>query len=568
MVTDTDSYAFFITDLTPTRGRPRLNHIMNRLMRYGVSAVALICMLLTSACSDDSIGTIDYSKVTTGRMDLSNSVAIGLKLTDDEDKNLKPGLYKIDDNGNITTAELLVTVDGDDNNRQEPLRVAPRAIFTASDSYFIATYCQYFDKNDEIAEVPYKTLLVRKSDGKIWGIDDLYLPNPDGVFISSGKFMSENGTLYLCCSNEHNNYTREGNLIKFVLDSDIPSLEPIANEILVDSFHIDKDGVVFSYNNDSWYSGLQVNWPNGEKKGLYTGFWVFNDDYFDERNNNNVGIVDIPDDILVDLIPENNMSYFQYTDFKLHLAAYISISSINNRPVGFTRCSSEYANIYATATNGYIDPVKVYLDETDFSDYQEALSRVFSYALSQKQIPVGYFDITYKKTPERLRFGKFHDMQIDNITFFSNKCVVLEGNNYSVVVDEGHYVSKIDHISGTSQFLKRTETEFGYSKRSEDKDYNPCFLYSDKLWTYHDHDKFVTWFDLNSLEEGRIDFNVDIPAYMQEEAWEFENGNLIFYGHNTESRQYEQLYINILTGNDRIQEIAPGMNFKSMISFN
>lgn len=563
MVTDTDSYAFFITDLTPTRGRPRLNHIMNRLMMYGVSAVALICMLMTSACSDDSIGTIDYSKVTTGRMDLSNSIAIGLKSTDDGDKNLKPGLYKIDDNGNITTAELLVTVNDDDKNHQEPLRVVPHAISTASDSYLVAAHCQYFDKNDKIANVPYTGLLVRKSDGKIWGIND----NTEWMFdwgqtggSIDNSFKLKGETLFFCSGDYYNNI--RGDVYKVNLTDNIISVQQITENrnTFPYTYHIDDDGVMFSYGNvvydDSHFSRLNLYWPHAGEKEMMNGFYQKNDESGIENIN-------LPLDVIIDLIPENIMEEYQFTGFKITPYGDLEFSAMNNHPVAFLKFTGGMVSgVYAESE------IDLWCFDFMKDNYEAIYDRINSYVLSHGLIPTGYFDIDYE-TPLYAKFGNFHEIHAGDMDGLPGTCIAFEGDSYSIVVYDGHYVSKIDHNRGTSEFLKKTETEFRHAERKDNEYspyYNPCFLYSDKLWTYHNRDKFVRWFDLNSLEEGRVDFNKNVPEYMQKETWIFENGNLIFGGFNPVNNNPENFYVNILTGNTRKQETVSGINFKTLIN--
>lgn len=560
------------------------------LQKYGLYTVAVIGMLVMSACSKDSMTHINYNNVTTGRMDLAGAVSIGLKADDGDtraiDGYFKSGLYKIDADGNITMVGLFVSVfvteDEEDDvisEHQEPLRVVPKQVFPASEGFFIASECEYYDKDDDKVNVPYENLLVRKSDGKIWGIDDIisYFISSDGLRTQEGRFKYENGTLYFCSSKYADS---QGHVYRFNLDTNIPSFEQITKdrETFADTFHIADDGVVFSWLNTSGQStsGLNLSWPYAGWQNIeYVQENKRTPEYYHFLNNENeISGIDweivIPADLIMNFISDEYKEQYEFLEFRLYIGKCImEFAAINNRPVAFP--------IYGDDTYGHCMYVKYHKngDNTDrYEDlehfigkeqYREVEQAAKSYALANGFMPFGYLDINYNETPLSATFGDFHKVQtsfnLNEHDITPESCDVYEGNRYSVVFYNNHYVYRIDHTTGESKFLKTTDTPFG-------DDSGLTFFYSDKLWNYgRAEGNHISWFDLKSLQEGRIDFTVNVPDY-QRYNYKFEDGNLIFEGKNPVTGNTEYLYIDILTGNARTQEVAPGMTFQTLISLN
>lgn len=571
---------------------------MKTIKNYMFGTIAFIGLLLMQACSDDSMGRIDYSKVTTGRMDLKGAVAVGLK-TDNSgtratDGVYKSGLYKIDDDGNITVVGLFVSVNDDESEyeHQEPLRVVPTQIFTASNRYFIASECEYLDKDDDSVYVPYKYLLVRKSDGKIWGIDDIYeyLFDSDGI---DGRFKIEKGTLYFC----DNGYNGLGTVYRFNLDTDIPSFEQVTKDkdTFADTFHIADDGMVFSYNNfhsDSFStSGLSLSWPNAGwqlMKPYYENSHT-PDHYHFLENKNILGIdweIVIPTSLIIDLIPDELRKEYEFIEFRLFIGSCtMEFSAINNRPIALPsyNVTDDHGECLYSKYHEFDDDYDhyeyLYRLIKDPTKQEEARKRALSYALTNGFMPAGYWEITYNATPLSAEFGNFHEIQSgiteeDVCNKVPGKCNAYEDKDYTLVVYNGHEVSRIDHNSGESKFLKKTENRFGYDRHDDILlSADIFFTYSGRLWNYSPSSTFyddynIAWFDPETLEEGRVKFSIDVPEYMNPFLSKFENGNLVFEGKNPKTGNMEYLYMDIFTGNARLQEIAPDMVFKTLIELN
>ena len=106
---------------------------------------------------------------------------------------LSAGLYKIDAAGNITAVGVYFTTDTlgkQTGARRKTKSSASQKIFDLSENYIYLMHCDYYDSDGDHVEdrweydyddnsylvkqdVPYKDLLVRKSDGKIWCIDNI-----------------------------------------------------------------------------------------------------------------------------------------------------------------------------------------------------------------------------------------------------------------------------------------------------------------------------------------------------------------------------------------------------------
>lgn len=170
---------------------------MKNYIRITLASALAFAMLFLCGCSNDepNASRVDYGRLRLGKMDLSGAVSIGLKgqgamsrAIDGE--FLSAGMYKIDAAGNISAVCVYFTTDtlGKRLEHEEILRVAPGRLFDLTKNYMLAVRCTYYDcdgdivsdkteYNDEaddddymhliIQDVPYKNLLVGKSDGKI-----------------------------------------------------------------------------------------------------------------------------------------------------------------------------------------------------------------------------------------------------------------------------------------------------------------------------------------------------------------------------------------------------------------
>lgn len=171
---------------------------MKTITQTATMAAFILTLLFICGCSNDGPALkTDYGKLRIGRMDLSGAVSIGLKGQGNSSRAidgeyLSAGLYKVDASGNISAVGVYFTTDtlGNRLEHEEALRVVPGHLFDLTDNYMLVVNCDYYDSDGDFVsnkyntdengddyfikqDVPYKDLLVRKSDGKIWCVDNI-----------------------------------------------------------------------------------------------------------------------------------------------------------------------------------------------------------------------------------------------------------------------------------------------------------------------------------------------------------------------------------------------------------
>ena len=208
--------------------------------KYIASLFLFLCAYCLIGCSEETNMNKDYSKMLPGRMNLADAVRIGLK-TESQSRAIEgeygsAGLYKIDASGNISAVGVYFTTDTEGNRleHEEYLHVAPEKLYNLSKNYMVAFFCKYYDKDGDLVEdeyyskdnveyqvhkeVPYQHLLIRKSDGKIWCIDNIFkeLYSDSSYDLYPRCFLEDpNGVLHTC----------DG--FRFNLDGLFPSYEQV-----------------------------------------------------------------------------------------------------------------------------------------------------------------------------------------------------------------------------------------------------------------------------------------------------------------------------------------------------
>lgn len=154
--------------------------------------MVITSVALTTSCSEESIGRVNYDQTASARMDLTGAVSIGVSQGKSQTRAidgeyLSAGMYKIDANGDIHAVAVYFS---DKSQHEEIVRVAPHGLESITENYMIAVECDYYDSDNDLIQdlwiddgeddvkiikkdIPYKNLLIRKSDGKIWCIDNI-----------------------------------------------------------------------------------------------------------------------------------------------------------------------------------------------------------------------------------------------------------------------------------------------------------------------------------------------------------------------------------------------------------
>ena len=242
-------------------------------------------LCVATSCSDNGpdghSSKTDYNKLRIGRMDLSGAVSVGLKNGNSraiDGEYLSSGMYKIDADGNITAVAVYFSTDtlGNRLEHEEKLRIVPKNLFNISDNYLMVTDCSYYDSDgDKVSDkweynedtdegkwirqdVPYKHLLVRKSDGKIWCVDNISETILSGSSKLAGKFVESNsGDLYFI----------KKAAFKFNFTNDSASFEQITTGYgaisYPDDIIVTDNGIVGEFDNISnEWARIYFGWPH------------------------------------------------------------------------------------------------------------------------------------------------------------------------------------------------------------------------------------------------------------------------------------------------------------------
>ena len=163
--------------------------------------MALACCAMSSCNSDEP--TLGKDKNLT-RFDISNGDALTIlgnvsSRAMDGDFS-KAGMYKIDNNGNITAVGVFVNEDGKES--LSDLTVTPYNIYNLTEDYMYFEWCSYYDADGDpvSASDEYRNLIVRRSDGLIFSAKGIY-DSSLGVFGNPmSSYFEEDGQHRLICA--------------------------------------------------------------------------------------------------------------------------------------------------------------------------------------------------------------------------------------------------------------------------------------------------------------------------------------------------------------------------------
>lgn len=260
------------------------------------SIICVVCLLLSSCSSSDNVksGWVDLSNMHIERMDLSEAISLGIVKNNTPSHNetfLKEGLYKIDSHDNIIPVKVYFVEERQNGSKvTQPMFVKPSDMYDLSQNYFIIEDCQYYDENNQMGSgsFTYCNLLVRKSDGKIWCVDNVDYP----WYFSENKTyipFKENNIGELFCYDIDTN-----SIYKFNLDKSEPSLEKKNVENLDShfrTFHVTDNELIW-YENTSQESTFLFSNGTIQKIARNTDLGVYDDYdkfYIIENKYNNWG---------------------------------------------------------------------------------------------------------------------------------------------------------------------------------------------------------------------------------------------------------------------------------------
>lgn len=532
---------------------------MKILKNITLLGLPLLMIFFAAGCTNDEpIRVKDFSTLRLGRMDLSGAVSIGLKTNDSsraiDGEYQSAGLYKIDKNGNISAVGVYFTTDslGNRQEKEYALRVAPEAVFHLTSNYILAIMCDYYDSDGDFVNgvwnenseewinqsVPYKDLLVRISDGKIWCVDNI------GEYLYSDK--------YNLCGNfkedsKGNLYQYDlSNLYRFDLSSYYPVYEQINTRYIgfryPNKWDISTNGVVWG---EGW-DGFEFNWPKSGFQTIELNDKISDDYSFivpDEIKNKNVGMV-----VSVQRTQTHVVSF-------LHNPVWIAFPS---------------ATIYQEGHEGY--QCEYFADDNLLNYARERVPLALVYYSSIGDVPgtakVCDNPIAIYNAPEELVNYDSYYRQTFTLGGQDSKnsisYLLIDNNIYAFFANYGKtWISRIDLEKRSWEWIKEIDEEFNV----EDN-----FYYNGKYWidkSIPENNYYgVMWLDPISLEVGIVQFNVNIPDYYPYMEWE-SSGRVSWKGQNPANGNYEKIVVNLETGEvlDSSSN-APDLLFETIISLN
>lgn len=557
------------------------------------------------SCADtpsDGINRINYGNLRIGKMDLSGAKSIGFKSKDGtraiDGEYVSAGMYKVDENGNISAVAVYFTTDtlGNRLEHEEKLRIVPSHLENLTENYFMVTDCSYYDSDNDLVkdkweydeatdestwiqqDVPYKNLLVRKSDGKIWCIDNIidqicshgygdysgkYYCSLEGIFI-----QSNHGDLYFT-----HKYRRS---FKFNLSGDYPSFEQIttgdgmpsnnSREIIVTD-----SGIVGAYRqdrSDGYGLELYFGWPHSGFTRLYG-----DEQYFDLLSK------DFPDFDIEDLtvIRHYQGKHTPYiTDFRLELKSF-SFKMLNKNNTIYLIVYPTYEvtalyhmsiedERYSDVRHGFV-PAN---DEFHTPTAAECTSKIKE--ASQNNLPNAvFYRIEPGSEPGDINFTKLSSLMNPPATEVNFSYNLISPKQFQCVWDGDKliclgdkWIFNMDLNDSQWKYVKEYNIEDG----SKIPRYN--FTYNGKLW-YIDTNREnfgAYWFDPNTLEYGFIKFPA-IPIFVSiNTATTEKDGYVHCEGVDPATSNKVNIWINITTGEMLDEITAPEMMFETIIPLN
>lgn len=578
---------------------------MKRLLWQLPCVLATLCMLCLCGCSsDDGPGMPkDYSNLRLGRMDLSGAVSLGLKKANASSRAidgeyLSAGLYKIDANGNISAVGVYFTTDAEGNRleHEEYLRIDPYMLFNLTDNYFLVAGCDYYDSDGDVVgdktdydevgnsylipqDVPYKHLLVRKSDGKIWCVDNIFemLIDTSYSWKLAGSFREDShGTLYF------NDNRNAAVVYKFNLNDADASFEQITTgKCPHNSFwRIADNGVVWGTND----------------AGMNMADFVFAWPYSGWQEMDSVEIYeDIRDDFVRD-IPDFEYEHPYYygkeklKNFRaiLHKVVPYFAGIGNNKPVVFL---NNIVRIQAQREGedefDFVQSSEFRIPDSD--DYADAYWQLMD--LLDSNMPVALlYDISIGDTPgtAKLSNSPIELMPQEKAGFdwidwdcycydYNFGCVqsVYIGDDFILTSDNNDksWITLVDLKTREWRWLKQLDFKVDFSA-SLSYEYvhssSAAFSYEGRIWAVDSSSEHfgAWWFDLGSLEDGFVKFNVTLPDFINGYYFESDNGKIIFSGVNPANGNTEKVIVGIMTGEAVTEVTEPELLFETLISLN
>lgn len=473
----------------------------------------MMCVIAMNSCDDGP----DYGKMRVSRMDIVGAKAVGFIDADNNSRGeaISSGLYKIDADGNITAVAVYFTEDesGNQSKHESEVKLEYAVMHDVCNDFIYFTGCHFVDKKGEwIEELPYH-ILVRKSDGKMWNLDEKACGLNIYNFEDWQFFQSYDGTLYYAPYNSYNGIV--GNIYKFDLKTEPATIQQVtANIKLYPPYAVDSKGVICAPVNEfeNHRHPITIAWPN-------SGFQEFESvstartDYSDQVE----GLVIEPSDYCSVVCFRGQFYQLGAYSYKSNISEYpfVDLATCNKILIGDTPGSasvdvSETINLKndILANSGFYDP-----------EYHSSIMVTPDYILLSTRLPKDYH-------------GGY-------------KC----------------WISALNPEKKEWKWI--TETTVFIS-------FDDSIFYNNRYWSITKQDGALGafWFHPGSFESGFIKFNVTLPDYIDSSKYKAVDGKVIYSGINPADSHLVKVVVDLMTGDAITNDEAPEMLFSTLISLN
>lgn len=150
---------------------------------------------------------------------------------------------------------------------------------------------------------------------------------------------------------------------------------------------------------------------------------------------------------------------------------------------------------------------------------------------------------------------------------------VYIGDGFILTSDNGvkSWITLTDLKTREWRWLKQLDFKVDFSVSLFNGYASAAFPYEGRVWAVDSSSEHfgVWWFDLQSLEDGFVKFNVTLPDFIPRDYnIRFDNGKIIFSGANPVNGNTEKVIINIMTGEAVTDVTEPELLFETLISLN
>lgn len=519
------------------------------------SSLSLLFVLiaLSALCgcsSNDDYSHVDYAKLRLTRMDITDAASLGLRSISQsrsiDGEYLRPGLYKIDDDGNISAVVVYFTTDtlGNRLEHEESLQILPEHVHNITENFIIVTDCKYFDCDGDVVSghqyVPYENLLVRKSDGKIWCIDNAikYIS-----FERDNKFkQNSKGDLF---------YTNYTHVFKFILNGDSASFAQLTKNSLggLSTFNVNDRDIVWCKGRDFW-SPINISWP-------FSGFQeiqVSLEGVIDELEKD-LGTVKYHYPCISNYSRTNSVGMSRE-------ACTVHLASIKGEPYVVIGIRNHWYYYHKDGTPGGWGSCN---ECTEISKSIRA-EKMWPEVACLAKLVIGdtpgsaYIDKSSLSLIDNgiAGSGRNDEFKFEVSSVYSTADHILT----SSIGDNDSWVSVIDLKTMEWKWLKQVPYELSFDVANE---------YGGRIWTinYKKGSEGFYWIDLSDLSDGFTKINGSLPDYMTVINHVNKNGTVLCKGINPATGDTEELVIDLMTGELIDKSITePQMIFETIISLN